>query len=71
MTYSAWCIHCRDIRKSRLIHFQTIRERADFVNLDPLHRIPLETVDGIPCCRLPDNVPKVAWMTDETRRRGS
>jgi len=70
MTFSVWSIHRRDIRKSRLIHFQTALERDRFVLVDPLSRIPLETVDGLPFCRLPEPPPpRVAWISDETRRR--
>ena len=68
-TFSCWCIHRRDIRKSRLVHFASARERDRFVSVDPLSRIPLETVDGVPCCRVPEvPAPRVAWIEHEPRR---
>jgi hypothetical protein len=68
MTFSVWCIHRRDIRKSRLLHFESAIERDRFVLLDPVHRVPLETCDGIPFCRLPETPPpRVKWISYEKR----
>ena len=48
MSFYAWHIDSRDIRRSRLRSFTTAGERDRFCQSDPLLRIPLEGVGSLP-----------------------
>jgi hypothetical protein len=66
--YPVWQLHRTDPRKNLLLFLSSKDERDAFCALDPRHRIPLQDVDGIPFCRVPEpDPPRVKWITYERR----
>ncbi len=65
--YPVWQLHPTDPRRNLLLFLSSKDERDTFCAADPRRRIPLEDVDGIPACRVPETPPpRVKWWTRET-----